>query len=118
MAFVSRRIDPLRDIGGLRVQIHADLCRLPVETGLFVSDIADREPRDMSDVIARDLCRAPRLSGNDDTIAGCEGFARDSNVPRVPAVARREIEERIDHLVRNPVADLVRMSFGNGLARE
>ena len=39
---VPGRIDALGDIGGLRVQQNFDLCRLPMETGLFVANVPDR----------------------------------------------------------------------------
>src|SRR5439155_24810507 len=53
-----------------------------------------------------------------DAVGGGERLAGDADLARLPAVARRELEERVHHLVGNPVADLVRMAFGHRLAGE
>ena len=42
---VRSTVHALRDVGRLAVQEHLDLCRLPVEAVLLVTDVADRLAR-------------------------------------------------------------------------
>ena len=118
LVLVAGRIDALRDIGRLRVQVHGDVRPLPMESGLLVADVLDRQARDVGHVIAGDRRGPARLPGDHDAVGGGERLAGDADLARLPAVPRRELEERVHHLVGNPVADLVRMAFGYRLAGE
>src|SRR5215469_4864203 len=98
--------------------MHVDIGFLPMEAGLFVSDVFDGESRQVRDVILRDGGRPARLARDDDPVGGGEGLASNPHVAGVPAMTRPELEERIDDFIGNPVAYFVRMTFGNRLARE
>src|SRR6266536_251926 len=98
--------------------MYGNLHRFPMESGLLVADVLDREPRDVRDVIAGNGGRSARLSGDHDAVGGGERLAGDADLGRLPPVPRRELEERVHYLVGNPVADLVGMAFGHRLAGE
>ena len=52
-----------------------------------------------------------------DLVGGGKGLASRADRPRIDAGLGPLTEEQIDDLVRNPVADLVRIAFGNQLWR-
>jgi len=116
-------------MGGLEVQEDVDLHRLPVEAVLLVADIADRlagrglEFRGIDDFVAvlvllHKARRQPDLAGNDDTIGGRKGFASDAHSPGIHASLRRFPVHQVNDFIGNSVADLVRVTFGNGFTRE
>ena len=118
LVLVAGRIDALRDVARLGVQKDLDVGLLPVEAGLLVADVADRQPRDMRHVILGDGGGPAGLAGDHHAVGGAQRLAGDPHVARIPAVTRRLVEESIDHLVGDAVADLVGMAFGNGFAGE
>src|SRR5690606_24851120 len=95
----------------LVVDQHLDLRALPVEIRLVVADLLHALPRDLLDPGMVDAVGPARFTGDDDLISGNERFDTAPG-ERV----RREVG--VDHRIRNPVADLVRMSLGHRLARE
>ena len=62
--------------------------------------------------------RAAHFAGDDDAIGGRERLRGDADGVGVDARLRAFAEKLIDDFVRNTVANLVRMAFGNGLAGE
>src|SRR5262249_40719705 len=82
------------------------------------ADVFHGKPREVCDVVARDLRRSASLPSDDDPVGGGQRFTGDPDVTRVPAVARCNLEERIDDLVRNAIANLILMSFGIRFTRE
>ena len=74
--------------------------------------------RDVGDVVAGDGGGPAGLAGDHDAVGGGQRLAGDAQLARVPAMLRTEVEESIDDLVGDAVADLVRMTFGNGFAGE
>ena len=113
-----QRIDALRDVGGLRMQQDFDVGGLPVEAFLLVADILDRGANDAFDLIVGDGFGAAGFAGDHHLVGGGKRFAGRADRPRVDAGLGAFAEKQIDDLVGNPVADLVRMAFGNRLAGE
>ncbi len=89
-----------------------------MEALLLVADILDGEPGDVLDEIPGDCRGAAGLARDHHAIGGGEGLAGDAQIARIPAIFRAMAEEGVDHLVGNAVADLVRMTFGDGFAGE
>jgi len=115
---IASGIDALGDVGGLRMQVHFDIGLLPMKARLLVTDVFDGKPREVRNVILGDGRGPAGLARDHDTVGGRKRLAGNAYVPRIPTVARPEIEERVDHFIGNPVTDFVRMTFGNRLARE
>ncbi|MGY4596833.1 hypothetical protein ACVWXL_004579 [Bradyrhizobium sp. GM22.5] len=113
-----QRIDALRDVGRLRMQQDLDVRLLPVETFLLVADVLDRGAHDTFDLLVGDGCGTAGLTGDHDLVGGRERFAGGTNLPGIDAGFRSFAVEQIDDLVGDPVAHLVRMAFGHGLAGE
>src|SRR5207302_8933482 len=101
----------LSDIARLLVDVARDLGEVPVEAFLLVADVADRLARHLDQAIAADAAGTTHLAGEDDAIG-----RRQCLDP----TARLGIggKKRIDHGVRNPVADLIGMPLAYRLARE
>ena len=113
-----QRVDALRDVGRLRMQQDLDVAGLPVEAFLLVADVLDRSAHGGFDVIIGDGLRPARLARDHHLVGGGERFARSADRPRIDPGLGTFAEKQIDDLVRNPVANLVRMTFGNGFTRE
>jgi hypothetical protein len=100
------------------VQEHLDRRLVPVEAGLLIADVLNRETGDMGDVVAGD-CRWPAgLAGDHDGVGCRQSLAGNAHVARIPAVLRGDRKKGIDDLVGNAVADLVRMAFRNRFTGE
>ena len=97
---------------------HLDLGIRPMEAGLLVADIPHGEPRHMGDELVRHRARAAILAGDDEAVRGGEGLAGHAHLPGIEALPGGFAEEQVHDLVRDPVADLVRMTLGNRLTRE
>ena len=110
-----QRIDALRDIGRLRMQQDFDVAGLPVEAVLLVADVLDRGAHHALDLLVGDRLRAAGFAGDHHLVGGGERLAGGTDRPRIDAGFRAFAEKQIDDLVGNPVADLVRMTFGNRL---
>ena len=110
-----QRIDALRDVGGLRVQQDLDGAVLPVEAFLLVADVLDRVAHHAFDLLMGDRFGSAGFAGDHHLVGGGKGLAGCADRPRIDAGLGPLTEEQIDDLVRNPVADLVRMAFGNRL---
>ena len=108
---VAGRVDALRDVGGLGVEQHLDVGMLPVEALLLVADLADGLARRRLDLFLGDRGGAAHFAGQHDLVGRRQRFAGDARI-RIG----RQIE--IEHRVRNAIAHLVGMAFGNGFARE
>ena len=125
-------VDALGDVWRLAVQEDVDLGRLPVETGLLVADLAyglargglelrridERMTGGIHDQVAllvllQQRQRNADFAGDDDAIRGGQRFAGDADFPRVHAGLSGFAINQINDLVRNAVANLVRMTFGN-----
>ena len=63
-------------------------------------------------------CGTAGLAGDHHLVGGGERFARGADRPRIDAGLGAFTEKQIDDLVRNPVANLVRMTLRNRLTRE
>ncbi len=88
---------------------------LPVEAVLLVADVLDRGAHHAFDLVIGDGFGTAGLAGDHHLVGGGERLAGGPDRPGIDARLRAFAEEQIDDLVGNPVADLVRMPFGNGL---
>ncbi len=113
-----QRIDTLRDVGRLRMQQHIDLGLLPVEALLLIADVADGHARDVRDPVLGHRLRPARLARDDDLVGRGERLARGTNGPRINAGLGTLPIKKVDDLIGDAIAHFVRMTFGNGLARE
>ena len=111
LVLVPGRIDALGDVTGLLVEVDLDGRAFPVESVLLVADVADHLARAVLDVLAADRLGTSHLSGDHDEVRRAQGLAPD---------ARSGVgaEVQIDDGVGDSIADLVRMSFRDRLARE
>ena len=108
---VVLRIDALRDIGRLLMDVAFDIGMLPVEAFLLVADFADRAARTLDQDILGDRSGTADLTGENHTVRRRQRLDRDSGV-------RIGGEIDIDDRIGDPVANLIRMPFAYGLARE
>ena len=113
------------------MQQHLDVGAVIRETVLVVADVSDHIAGDLRDHLAvyhrlgamfmeqRRLAAA--FAGNHDLVGRGERFAAEPRVHQA-VVGDTELgvvfEKRVEHRVRNLVADLVGMTFGYGLAGE
>ncbi len=107
LVLVAGGVDALRDVGRLRVQQDFDFGVLPVKAFLLVADVVDGGARRFLDLAGRDAFRAAHLAGDDDAVGGGQRLAGDARF-------RHRAEEEVDDRIRDAVADLVRVTFGNG----
>ncbi len=110
---VAGGIDSLRDVGGLRMEQNFDVGGSPVETLLLVTDVLDRAARRGLDRVLFDR-RAAHLARDDDPVGRRQGLARNPGLIGIQTGFRAFAEEKVDNLVGNPVAHLVRMAFRDG----
>ena len=110
-----QRIDALRDVGGLRMQQDFDVAGLPVKAFLLVADVLDRLAHHAFDLLVGDGFGTAGLTRDHHLVGGGERFAGGADRPGIDPRLRAFAEKQIDDLVGNPVADLVRMTFGNRL---
>ena len=118
LVLVAAAIDALSDVGRLRMQQNLDVGLFPMKAVLLVADVLDGHARDVADPILGDRPGSAGLAGDHHLVGRRHGLARHAQLPGIDAGLRPLAEEQIDHLIRNSVADLVRMSFRNGLAGE
>ena len=118
-------IHTLGNVRRLEVQEHFDLCCLPVEALLLISDIADclagggLELGGIDDVLAvlvflDERRRHAHFAGDHDAVGGCQRLAGDAHRPRIHSGLAGFAIDEIDDFIGYPVTDLVRMAFGNG----
>jgi len=100
------------------MQQYLDVGLLPVETVLLVADVLDRGADDALDLVVGDGLRTAGLAGDHHLVGGRERLAGRADLPRVDARLRPLAVEQIDDLIGDPVADLVGMALGDGLAGE
>src|SRR5262249_55861551 len=111
------------------MQQHLDIGAAIGEAVLVVADVAHDVARDLTDQLAVDHCvvavfaeqrgLTTALTGDDDLVSGAERLAAKSRIHQaVVGDAELDIvlDERIEDGIRNLVADLVGMTFGDGLA--
>ena len=103
---VTGAIDALRDVGGLRVQMHGHIGMLPMKTFLLIADVADGHTGQMRQQFGRDRAGAAGFTGQDDAVGGDQRFTGDARI----GVGG---QERVQHRVADPVRDLVGVAFGN-----
>ena len=111
-------VDALRDIGRLRMQQDLDVAVLPVKTFLLVADVLDRVAHHALDLVVGDRRGPTGFAGNHDLVGGGKGFAGRADRPGIDARLRAFPVKQIDDLIRDPVANLVRMTFRDRLAGE
>src|SRR3546814_9464751 len=109
--------------------MNCKLCRFAgqaVLTGADVDDSLERgglEPRRIDDVHAvlvllQQSRRQAYLTGDHHSVRGGKGFACDAHRPGVDARLAGLAVYQVDDLVRDTVANLVRVPFGHGFACE
>ncbi len=108
-------VDALRDVGGLRMQQDFDVAGLPVEAFLLVADILDGAAHHALDLIVGHGFGSAGLTGDHHLVGGGERFARRADGPGIDARLGAFAEKQIDDFVGNPVANLVRVAFGDRL---
>ena len=86
------------------------LSRRPVEPGLVVADVLDRLAGQLVDLVEHRL-RTAHLARDHDPVGGRQRLAGDARF-------RHRGDVGIDDRIGDPVADLVGMTFGDGLAGE
>ncbi len=103
-------VDALRDVGALGSDGDRDAAGAPVEAllGAVVADLEDRLADERGDL---DVADRRHLTGDVDEPRRHEGLDGD---PRVRVLGEQGVEDRVADLV----ADLVRVSLGDGLGRE
>ncbi len=119
------------DVGRLTVQQHFDVGAIVGEAILIVADIPDHIARDLGDqlaidnrliaVLAEQRCLTATFAGDNDLVGGGKRLAAEPRVHKaVVGDAEFDVifEKCIEHCVRNLIADLVRMAFGDRLAGE
>ena len=115
---VARSIDALGDVLGLAVQQDFDVGIAPAEAFLIVADVLDRHARVVGDQVLGDGVGAAELAGDDDLVGGGQRFGRATQRPDVETLLDRGAVIEVHHLVRDAVADLVRVSLGHAFAGE
>ncbi len=100
------------------MQQHVDLALLPVEAVLLVADRLDRLARGRLDLALHRLLveRGADFAGDHDAVGRGQGLAGDAHLGGIHAGLGGFLEEEVDDLVRNPVANLVGVAFSDGLA--
>ena len=118
LVFVAVGVHALGNIAGLAMQMHGHIGFLPVEAFLLIADFPHGGPGDLLDMAGVDLAvgidqrrRAADLAGDDDPVGRRQGLAGHPCL-RVGA------QKPVDDGVGNPVANLVRMAFGDRFAGE
>ena len=128
LAILCGVVHALGDVGALLVDgvDHAAGVCVKAELGAGVADLSDHVAHDGVDV---DVGLGADLSGDHHEAGGDHGLAGNAGVVRVGGHAvRGDVaclgkldllgEDGVDHSVRDLVADLVRMTLGNGLRGE
>jgi hypothetical protein len=93
------------------MEVNVDLGSLPVEAVLLVADVLDGVAGELDHLVRGDGFGPAHLTGDDDPVGGGERLAGD---PRL----RLGRQVSVDHGIRYPIADLIRMSLRNRLTRE
>ena len=124
-------VDAHGDVGRLAVQQNLDVGAVETEAVLVVADVAHDIARDLGQRLAVDdrvLAvlvhvgrRGAAFAGNDDLVGGGQRLAAQPRVGMaVVGMAKLHVigNEGVENGVRDLVADLVRMTFGNRFAGE
>ncbi len=111
LVLVAGGVDALGDVGGLRVQVDGDVVVLPVEAGLLVADVAHGLAGQLLKVLEGHGIGAAHLARDHDAVGRGQRLDAETGLRH-----RREIG--IDDGVRDPVAHLVGVAFGDGFAGE
>ena len=97
---------------------HFDVSVAPMEAVLLVADVLDRLCERLLRSRRGRNFRAADFAGDDDPVGRRQRLAGDADLIGIDARLRPFAEEQIDDFVRNPIANLVRMAFGNGFTGE
>src|ERR1041385_8902508 len=108
---VARRVHALGDVLGLLVDEVADLGGLPVKAVLLVTDFANGLAGDLLDQLRRHRGWTAYFTGEHDLVGGRKRLAGNTRIGIGGEVG-------VDNRIGDAIADLVRMSFGNGFAGE
>ena len=111
LVLVAGGIDALGDMGRLGMEIDRDVGGLPVEAFLLVADILDRLAGELDHRVLGDGIGTAHLAGDDDAVGGGKRLAGHAGLGLCRQIG-------IDDGVGDPVADLVRMTLGNGFTGE
>ena len=105
-AAFQRSVNALRDIRALAMQRgqHSAGAAVKAELGAVVADITDDLAHDVVHTVGGG---GGHLAHHHHNAGGGAGFARHAGI-------RILLEDRVEHRVRNLVANFIRMSFGNG----
>ena len=118
LVLVAAAVHALGDVGRLRVQQHLDVAGIPVEAVLLVADVLDGHAGRVGHPVLGDGAGAARLAGDHHLVGRRQRLAGYAQLPGIDARLGSLAEEQVNHLVRNTVADLVRVPLGHGLAGE
>ena len=113
-----QRVDALRNIGGLRMQQDLDIAGFPVKAFLLVTNVLDGAAHHAFYLLVGDGRRPASFACDHHLVGGGERFAGGTDRPGIDARLRAFAVKQVDDLIRDTVADLVRMTFGNQLAGE
>jgi len=111
-------VDALRNIGGLRMQQDLDIAGFPVEAFLLVTNVLDGAAHHAFYLLVGDGRRTASFARDHHLVGGGERFARGTDRPGIDARLWTFAVKQVDDLIRDTVADLVRMTLGNRLAGE
>jgi hypothetical protein len=100
------------------MQQDLDIALIPVEAVLLVADVTDRHARDVRDPVLGHRLGSTRLAGDDDFVGRRQRLASGADGPWIDAGLGALAEEQIDNLIGDAIAHLVRVTLGNGFARE
>ena len=109
-------IDALSNVGRLRVQQHFNVRVGPVKAILLVADVFNGGAGQILDHLDGDAFGSARFASDDDAVGRCHRLASGADAPRIELLLGAFAVERIDDFVRDAVANLIGMPFGNRLA--
>ena len=90
----------------------------PVKAILLIADILDRGAHSLLDLFVANRIRTAHLTQQSDAVGrGCR-LARHPHKGRIKAGSDRFAKVKIDNLVGDAIANLIRVAFGNTLAGE
>ena len=99
------------NVCGLGMDEALDSGLAPVEAFLVIADVLDRHAGGLDHLLMTDGVGAADFASQHDAVRRRQRFKRHAGF-------RHVLEEQIDDRVRYAVAHLVRVTFGNGFARE
>ncbi|GJE70868.1 hypothetical protein CHKEEEPN_2410 [Methylorubrum podarium] len=111
LVLVAGGVHALGDVGRLGVQVDGDLVVLPMEARLLVADVAHRLAGQLLEVLEGHGIGAAHLARDHDAVGRRQRLDAQARL-------RHRGDVGVDHGVRDPVAHLVGVAFGDGFAGE